>query len=186
MAAISYDSGKKTRRVLLTKAQDGIKKKIYWLCSFQRVGKFCENFSLTLFVCTKLLAMKPYFIAQYRKLGCREWFCLQIWQLTLLLDHQHRKLTRIGDCILRHLMPCCVCDYRYLFRLNPHRLHQFTSYEALFDCTVKKVRMQGMVLLANLATYFCVLIASPENLRDAHWRLSLAQSPTLLWLIAQK
>jgi len=81
-----------------------LKKKFYWLCSFQRVRKFCENFSLTLIVCTNLLAMKPSFIAQYRKLGCREWFCLQIWQLTLRLDHQHRKLTRIGDCILRHLI----------------------------------------------------------------------------------
>ena len=78
-------------------------KKIFWLCPSQRVRKFCENLSLTLIVCTNLLAMRPYFIAQYRKLGCREWFCLQIWQLTLRLDHQHRKLTQIGDCILRHI-----------------------------------------------------------------------------------
>ena len=46
-----------------------------------------------------------------------------------------------------------------IFNLNPCYLHQF-GFEALFDCMLHKVRMQGAVLFANLVANFSVLIAS--------------------------
>ena len=79
-----------------------------------------------------------------------------IW-LPSRMTLERKPVTKVQDGIKNKFFIVLFSKSQKILResqLNPHCFHQFTGYEALFDCTVLKVRMQGMVLLANLATNF--------------------------------